>query len=84
MYEDEVNTNFQGKKMPKENASYDWLSLITLDSVIRVNKKYYPQTLLQECKYITRKNKKYNLINDDLELDAESDNDDSFRESEGD
>ena len=79
-----MNTNFQGKKMPKENASYDWLSLITLDSVIRVNKKYYPQTLLQECKYITRKNKKYNLINDDLELDAESDNDDSFRESEGD
>ena len=79
-----MNTNFQGKKMPKENASYDWLSLITLDSVIRVNKKYYPQTLLQECKYITRKNKKHNLINDDLELDAESDNDDSFRESEGD
>ena len=22
-----------------------------LDSVIKVNKKYYPQTLLEECKY---------------------------------
>ena len=22
-----------------------------LDSVIRANKKYYPQTLLEECKY---------------------------------
>ena len=22
MYEDRVNTNFQGKKVPKENASY--------------------------------------------------------------
>ena len=30
-----VNTNFQGKKIPKENASYKCLSLM-LDSVIRV------------------------------------------------
>ena len=37
-----MNTNFQGKKVPKENASYKRLSLIMLDSVIRVNKKYYP------------------------------------------
>ena len=27
MYEDRVNTNFQGKKVPKENASYKCLSL---------------------------------------------------------
>ena len=39
MYEDGVNTNFQGKKVPKENASHKCLSLIMLDSVIRVNKK---------------------------------------------
>ena len=32
MYEDRVNTNFQGKKVPKENASYKCLSLIMLDS----------------------------------------------------
>ena len=42
MYEDRVNTNFQGKKVPKDNASYKCLSLIMLGSVIRVNKKYYP------------------------------------------
>ena len=42
MYEDRVNTNFQGKKVPKENASYNCLSLIVLDSVIKVSKKYYP------------------------------------------
>ena len=47
MYENRVNTNVQGKKMPKENASYKCLSLIMLGSVIRVNKKYYPQTLLE-------------------------------------
>ena len=62
MFEDRVNTNFQGKKVPKENVSYNCLSLIMLDSVIRVNKKYYPQTLLEECKYVTRKNKMENLV----------------------
>ena len=46
-YGDKVNTNFQGQKVPKENASYKCISLIMLDSVIRVNKKYYPQTLLE-------------------------------------
>ena len=50
MYGDRVNTKFQGKKVPKEKASFKCLSLIMLDSVIRVNKKYYPETLLKECK----------------------------------
>ena len=36
-YGDKVNTNFQGKKMPKENASYRRLSLIMLDSVVRLS-----------------------------------------------
>ena len=77
VYEDRVNTNFQGKKVPKENASCRCLSLTILDSVIRVNKKCYPQTFLEKCKYIIRKNKMENLINDDLDLsspDSESDN----------
>ena len=36
MYEHRVNTNFQGKKVPKENASYKCLSLIMLDSVFSI------------------------------------------------
>ena len=76
MYEDRVNTNFQGKEVPKEDASYKCLSLIELEPVIRVSKKYYPQTLLEECKYVIRKNKIENLINDNLNLNSsdESDN----------
>ena len=45
IYEDRVNTNFQGKKVPKENASYKCLSLIMLVTVIRASKMFYPQTL---------------------------------------
>ena len=62
--------------MPKENT-YKCLSLIVLESFIIVNKKYYPQTLLKQRKYIIKKNKMENLINDDLDLsssDNESDN----------
>ena len=70
MFEDRLNTNFQGKKVPKENASYKCLSLIMLNSVIRVNKKYYPRTRLEESKYVIRKNKMENLINDDLDLSS--------------
>ena len=38
-YRDKVNSNFQGNKIPNKNASYKCLSLIMLDSIIRVNKK---------------------------------------------
>ena len=37
-YGDKINTNFQGKKIPKENVSYKCLSLIMPDSIITVNK----------------------------------------------
>ena len=50
-------------------------------SVIRVSKRYYPQTLLEKCKHETKKTKMENLINDDIEwslsdveTDSESDN----------
>ena len=44
-------TSFLNKKMPKEKALCKCLSVIMLHSAIRVNKKYYPQTLLEECQY---------------------------------
>ena len=56
-YGDKINANFQGKEIPKENASYKSLSLTMIDSVIRVNKRYYSQALLGECKYEIKKNK---------------------------
>ena len=38
------------------------LSLIILDSVIRASRKYYPQILLEECKYEIKKTKMENLL----------------------
>ena len=81
-YGDKVNTNFQGKKIPKENASYKCLSLIMLDSVIRLSKKCYPQTLLEECKYEIEKTKMENRINDDLEPNSSDDETDNESDNE--
>ena len=67
-------TNLHHKKMPKEKAPCKCLSKIMLDSVIKANKKYYPQTLLEECKYVQEKIKIKNLIDDNLEK-RESDSD---------
>ena len=52
------------------------MSLIILDSVIRINKKHYPQTLLEVCKDEIKNNKMEKFINDDLDPSSsdESDN----------
>ena len=68
--------------MPKEKAPCKCLSIIMIDSVIKANKEYYPQTLLEECKYIQEKIKIENYINEDLE-DGEPDSD-SNNETESD
>ena len=78
MYAGSLITNFHNKKMPKEKAPCKCLSIITIDSVIKPNKKYYPQIFLEECKYIQEKITIENYINEDLEnsaSDSESDSD---------
>ena len=60
--------------MPKEKVPCKRLSIIMLDSVIESDKKYYPQTFLEECKYVQEKIKSENYT--DEELDSDSGNDD--------
>ena len=81
-YRDSTITNFHNEKMPKEKATCKCLSIIMIDSVIKANKKYYPQTFLEECKYIQEKIKIESYINKYLE-NSESDSD-SNNETESD
>ena len=82
IYAGSIITNFHDKKRPKEKARCKCLSIIIIDSVIKLNKKYYPQTLLEESKYIQEKIKILNHIDQDLE-NSESDSD-SNNETESD
>ena len=73
-----MNINFQDKNLPKEKAPYNCFLIIMLYSVIKAKKKYFPQTLLEECKYEQKKIEIESLIDDDLEkslLDSEADDD---------
>ena len=75
IYDGSVNTNFQGKGVPKEKAPCKCLSIIMLDSVVKAKKKHYPQTLLKECKYEPKKTKMENLTDDDLKKSSSDQSD---------
>ena len=80
IYAGSMVTNFHNKKIPEEKAPCKCLSIIMLDSVIKVNKKYYPQTFLDECKYVQEKIKNENNIDDDLKSDSDSNDTDQWDE----
>ena len=75
-YNKDIRTNFYGesnsKKVPKESCTCKCFSLISLDSVIQMGKRYYPQALLGECKYKLTKKKIEDLITDDSNSSSES------------
>ena len=50
-FDDVIKTNFLDNDMPKENMHYTCIACITIDCVMRMNKKNYPQVYLEECKY---------------------------------
>ena len=79
MYANNMITNVNNKKMPNENAPCKLLSIIMIDSVIKANKKYYPQTFLEECKYVQEKIKIENHIDEDLEKSEYSDSNDEIQ-----
>ena len=45
-----IKINFLGDNVPKENTYYTCIAFITLDSVLKMNKKNNPQVYLEECK----------------------------------
>ena len=71
IYAGSMIANFHNKKMPKEKSPCICLSIIMLDSIIKANKKYYPQTLLEECKYVQENIKTENYIDEELESDSD-------------
>ena len=68
-----INTNFLSDEVPKENKHYTCIACITIDSVMRVENKNYPQVYLEECKYKIKQTKMTNFIKAELESDLDSD-----------
>ena len=71
-YDGAIKTNFLGNDVPNENMHYTCIACITIDSVMNMDKKNYPQVYLEECKYKIKKIQMSRFIN--VELDLDSDN----------
>ena len=58
--------------MPKENERYTCIACITIDSVMRMEKKNYRQVYLEECKYRMKKTKTTKFIEAEVKSESES------------
>ena len=61
--------------MPKENMHYTCIPCITIDSVMRIDKKNHLQVYLEECKYRIMKIQMSRFINAELKPDSDSESD---------
>ena len=67
-----IKTNFLGDEIPKESMHYTCIACITINSVMRMEKKNYPQVYLDECKFKPNEIKMAKFINTELESEPES------------
>ena len=54
---------------------YTCIVCITIDSAMRINKKYFPQVYLEECNYKIKKRQMSRFIIAELKSDSDSEND---------
>ena len=66
-----IKTNFLGDEVPKENMHYTCTACITIDFVMRMETKNYPQVYLENCKYKIKKMQMFKFINTELESESE-------------
>ena len=52
-----IKTNFLADEIPKENVHYIYITCITIDSVMRMEKKNFSQVYLEEGKYKIKETK---------------------------
>ena len=73
---DRINrTTFNNNNyIPMERNPYICIPVIDIDSVLKIDKRAYPQAYLEQCKYKLKKRKIVNYIDDEI-IDEDSDSD---------
>ena len=65
--------------IPMERNHYICIPVIDIDSVLKIDKRAYPQAYLEQCKYKLKKRKIVNYIDDEIiDEDSNSDIDDAI------
>ena len=60
--------------IPFQRNQYICIPAIDIDSVLKINKRAYPQAYLEQCKYKLKKRRVVNVIDDEI-IDEDSDSD---------
>ena len=68
-------TTFNSNIVPIEKNHYICIPAIDIDSVLKIDKKAYPQAYLEECKSKLKKRKLVSFIDSEIIDDSDSDND---------
>ena len=72
------NNNNNYYYIPMERNHYICIPVIDIDSVLKIDKRTYPQAYLEQCKYKLKKRKIVNHIDDEIiDEDSYSDIDDA-------
>ena len=66
-------TTFNNNIIPIEKIHYICIPAIDIDSVLKIDKKAYPQAYLEECKYKLKKRKLVSFIDSEIIEDSDSD-----------
>ena len=67
-------TTFNDNYIPMERNHYICIPVTDIDSVLKIDKRAYPQAYLEQCKYKLKKRKIVNYIDDEI-IDEDSDRD---------
>ena len=63
-----------------EKKHYICIPVIDIDSVLKINKRAYPQAYLEQCKYNLKKRKIVNDIDEEI-MDEDSDSDSDYNDT---
>ena len=66
-YGGKIKTKCLGNGVREEDMYYTCIACITIDSVVRMEKKNHPQVYLEKCKYKIKKIQMSRFVNTELE-----------------
>ena len=76
-------TTFTNNVMPTEKNHYICIPATDIDSVLKIDKRSYPQAYLEQCRYKLKKRKPVNFIDFEI-IDDDNDDDNKNDENEND
>ena len=74
-YSEIIKTLFDEYKIPEEKIEHACIACISVDGVLKIDKKWYPQVYLEQCKYKIKKREMESFIDYEIDLDSDYESD---------